>query len=68
MSHAKGNYKVVTKLELSFISLHQGKVEQTWEIYNADILPQLNGEIQLIEKWCKLINKQLISSLVAEHV
>ncbi|WP_338813973.1 hypothetical protein V9L05_00680 [Bernardetia sp. Wsw4-3y2] len=65
MSHAKGNYKVVIKLELSFIS--NTKTEQTWEFYNADVLPQLNGEVQLTEKWSKLINKQLNNSLVTEH-
>lgn len=68
MNHAKGSYKVVIKLELSFISINQGKTEQTWELYNADISPQLNGEVQLTEKWSKLINKQLNNSLVAEHV
>ena len=68
MNNTKGSYKVVIKLELSFVSINQGKTEQTWEFYNADVSSQLNGEIQLIEKWSKLINKQLNNSLVAEHV
>jgi hypothetical protein len=37
-------------------------------IFNADIFPQFEGEIQLIEKWCKIVNAQLNSSLVAEKV
>ncbi len=57
MTNAKGNYKVVAKLELSFIS--NSKTERIIEFFDADISPQLNGEIQLIEKWNKLINKQL---------
>ncbi|AFM06077.1 hypothetical protein Fleli_3765 [Bernardetia litoralis DSM 6794] len=59
MSNAKGSYKVIIQLELNFISKNQGKIEQTWEFFNADVSPKLNGEVQLVEKWCKLINVQL---------
>jgi hypothetical protein len=66
MTNARGSYKAVVKLELSFIS--NSKAEQKLEFFNADISPQFEGEIQLIEKWCKLVNVQLNSSLIAEKV
>lgn len=68
MTNARGNYKAIIKLELSFISIDHSKIEQTWEFFNVDVSSQLRGEIELIEKWCKLINKQLNSSLIAEQV
>ncbi len=57
MTNAKGNYKVITKLELSFVST--SKAEQIIEFFNADTSPQLFGEVQVIEKWCKIITNQL---------
>jgi hypothetical protein len=66
MTDARGNYKAVAKLELIFTS--NSKAEQKLEFFNADIFPQFEGEIQLIEKWCKLVTTQLNSSLIAEQV
>ncbi len=60
------NSKIVDKLELNFMDKNQAK--QTINIYTADGISRLNGEIQLANKWSELINKQLNNSLVAEHV
>lgn len=51
------NSKVINKVELSFID--KNKTEQTVDIYNADGIFRLNGEIQLANKWCQIITNQL---------
>ena len=54
-----GNYSVVDKLELGF-SFHDNRNEIFLELYNVahDNLT-LNGELQLGEKWCKIVNDKI---------
>ncbi len=47
------------RLELSFSLLTDNKKEMRWELYNADENPQLVGELELAEKWVKIINERL---------
>lgn len=51
---------VVDKLELSFYPVEKGKPEISIEIYNDEYDSlTLTGELQLIEKWEKLLNERL---------
>jgi hypothetical protein len=54
-----GNQKVIDRLELCFIPKAKDKPEIKLEFFNAEINPQLYGELQTVEKWSKLINAQL---------
>lgn len=51
--------KVIGRLELSFIPTAKNKPEIRLEFFNTDVNPQLNGELQSIEKWAKHINELL---------
>lgn len=55
-----GNQKVIERLELSFIPIVKTKPEIKMEFFNADVGVQLNGELQSIDKWSKLINDRLV--------
>jgi hypothetical protein len=55
----EGNQKVIDKLELCFIPKAKEQPELRLEFFNADVNPQLYGELQTVEKWSKLINAQL---------
>ncbi len=59
LTNAKGNYKIIDKLELSFIPLSQSKIEQLIEFFNMNNSHRLNGEIPFVNKWCTIINNQL---------
>lgn len=63
-----GTYKLVEKLELVCSSLDKNRAEQVLEFYNSnyDSLT-LSGELQLVEKWCKLLN-DLISVRVKRSI
>ncbi len=54
-----GNQKMIDRLELCFISKAKDKPEIKLEFFNADVHPQLYGELQTVEKWSKLINGRL---------
>lgn len=54
-----GNHKVIDKLELSFLPIAKDKPEVKLEFFNADINPQLYGELQTVEKWSNLLNVRL---------
>lgn len=54
-----GNLKIIDQLELSFIPSTKGEAEIKLEFFNQDVDVQLNGELQSIEKWSKLINDRL---------
>ena len=60
-SSATGSSKIINKLELSFVSSDKSKAEQTVDIFNADGFSRLNGEIQLADKWSKIVTNQLSS-------
>lgn len=47
------------RLELIFSLLSDNQKEMRWELYNADENPQLVGELELAEKWAKIINDKL---------
>ncbi|SFS33154.1 hypothetical protein [Lutibacter maritimus] len=50
-------------LQLVLTSSSSNKPEIVLEFYNAELNPQLNKEVQLIEKWSKLINDTIHSSI-----
>ena len=57
VSNANGNFKVVDKLELAFSFHDKIKGEIIIEFYNADYDSLIfSDELQLVEKWCKIIN------------
>jgi len=54
------NHKVIDRLELAFTSRDKSKPEILLEFYNTDYdSATLSGELQLIEKWFKIIDGQL---------
>jgi len=54
------NFKVVEKLELAFSFQDKNKNEVVLECYNADHDSlNLSGELQLVEKWCKIFNDKI---------
>ena len=59
-SNKEGNFKVIEKLELAFTYRDKNKPETFLDFYNADYdTSSLSGELQLIEKWCKIANDKL---------
>ena len=58
-----GNYRIVDRLELSFIPSDPQKKEKKLEFYYSEKNIQLNGELQCIEKWAKTINAQMAKQL-----
>lgn len=49
-------------LQLVLVPNSSNKIEILLEFYNAEFHPQINSEVQLIEKWSKLINDSTNSS------
>ena len=60
IKHKDGNEKVTERVELGFSPANGGN-EVKWEFFNEEINTQLNGELQLAEKWSKMINNLLKS-------
>ena len=57
-----GNERVVEKLELSLAHNEPGKADTILEFYNVDHDSlTLTWELQLIEKWLKIINTNLVA-------
>ena len=54
-----GAYKVIDKLSLVFTPVDKDRSNISLEFYDADVSMQLVGELQLIERWEKLINDRL---------
>jgi len=53
-------HKVIDRLELAFIFRDKNKPEVFLEFYNTDVdSATLSGELQLIEKWFKIVDEQL---------
>ncbi len=50
---------VIDQLELVFEPAEESAGRKRWEMYNADENFQLNGELQLTQKWEALINESL---------
>ena len=58
------NQKVIEKLELIFTHWEKSTPESVVEFYNTDTdIPTLTGELQLAEKWCKMVNDGLATQL-----
>lgn len=53
------NQRVIDRIELDFIPGAKGTPETKLEFFNADLFPQLSGELQSAEKWSQLINGRL---------
>lgn len=51
--------KVIDRLELSFTPVAKNQPAFLLELYNSEESFQLVGELQLIEKWSKLINEKI---------
>ena len=60
VSNKGSHYNVVDKLDLGFTFRDQNKKEALLELYNTehDNLT-LNGELQIGEKWCKIVNDKI---------
>lgn len=54
----EGAYKVIEKLELSLAPLAANQSEIALEFYDVHKNIQLNGELQSIERWAKLVNEK----------
>ncbi len=62
VTHKKEKYYVVDKLELSFYPAEKRAPEISIELYNDEYDSlMLSGELQLAEKWEKLLNERLKS-------
>jgi hypothetical protein len=54
-----GGFAFTERIELNFIPTHKSKEEIRFEMYDAEANMQLNGELQLADKWSKQINDRL---------
>lgn len=62
-SNEDGLFKIIDKLELMLEHCNKNKAKTILEFYNAGYSsPTLTGELQLAEKWCKMINDKVVSS------
>jgi hypothetical protein len=64
-SNKKDSFREIEKLELAFTCWDKHKTGTVFDFYNAACdTPTLNGELQLVEKWCKIANDKctLLSS------
>ena len=60
VSTKEGSIKVVDKSELSLVNPDKNKPDTKVEFYNADYdRLTLTGEVQLSEKWCKILNDKI---------
>lgn len=55
----KDSYTVTDKLELSFLSGDKSIPNKTIEFYNSQESMQLTGELQLLEKWAKIVDDRI---------
>jgi hypothetical protein len=56
----EGNLKVFDRIDLVFMNKEKSKPDVLVEFYDSNIdRLTLAGELQLAEKWCTLINKQI---------
>lgn len=57
--NSKENYQVTEKLELCITPKAKNRPDIFLEFYNSDENSQLDGELQLIEKWARIINDKV---------
>ncbi|PKP14350.1 MAG: hypothetical protein CVU08_00790 [Bacteroidetes bacterium HGW-Bacteroidetes-3] len=53
------NYKSIKNLDLQFSFLDKKNSDLLFSFYDAEENMELNGEIQTIEKWAKIVNNHL---------
>lgn len=56
------NDTVIDRLELRFSPILKNKPDVLLEFFNIDSSSHLDGELQIVEKWSKLINNRLQSA------
>ncbi len=56
---AKNQQKVLDKLQLVFVFKKSSNPEVIFEFFNSDESLIVNGELQLIEKWAKILNEKI---------
>lgn len=62
-SNEDGLFKIIDRLELVLESHDKSKADIILEFYNsAYSSPTLTVELQLAEKWCKVINDKIVAS------
>lgn len=57
--NSKESYQLTDKLELCISPKVKNRPEIILEFYNSDENLQLDGELQLIEKWAKVVNDKI---------
>lgn len=57
----EGNFGSVDKLELCFIAADRNKSDVKFEFFNSETDIRLTTEMQMAEKWMKLVNEMLKS-------
>ncbi len=55
----KENYPLIERLDLCFVPLDSKAKEIKWEFFSREHNLQFYGELQVIEKWDKLLNEQI---------
>lgn len=55
------NYKFIDNLDLHFSFLDKNIPDISLTFYNAEENMELSGEVQVIEKWAKIVNERLKS-------
>ena len=62
-----GSLKVIDKIELALVNPDKNKPDTKIEFYNAEYdRLTLTGEIQLSEKWCKILNDKIAELAMAK--
>jgi hypothetical protein len=56
IKHSDGVYNIIEKLELAFSPADRNQPEILLAFYDAEQKMQLAGELQMIEKWSRIIN------------
>jgi hypothetical protein len=59
LTSKSGNQKVIDKLELAFTSADKNKPQIRLEFFDANVTPQLFGELQSIQKWAIQLSELL---------
>jgi hypothetical protein len=63
-----GDYNVIEQLALHLVYKQAQKPEEVLEFYNLNGNLQLDGELQLLEKWTKIIKEQLQKQAVKQDL
>lgn len=56
LKNDSGSHSKVEQVELSFVPTQNGKEATKFELYDVEKNYQLSGELQIADKWSKLIN------------